>query len=112
MISVTFYENKKGILYGFASNGHAGYAESGSDIVCSAVSILSVNTVNAVESFTGDRFQYDLRESDGFLSFQITSDVSPESELLLKTMRLGVEGIVSEYGRKYVKTSTVTKEAL
>lgn len=111
MIRVKFYEKKDGTLYGFTFRGHAGYAASGSDILCSAVSILGINTVNAVESFTNDRFQSDMEESDGYLSFKICSRVSPESLLLLKTLRLGIEGIAAEYGSQYVKISMVTEDA-
>ena len=32
--------------------GHAGYAEEGYDIICAAVSALTVNTINSIEQFT------------------------------------------------------------
>ena len=35
---------------GFTVSGHAGYAEEGSDIVCSAVSALTIATANGLES--------------------------------------------------------------
>ena len=34
--------------------GHAGYDEYGKDIVCAAVSVLTVNMANSVEKFTDD----------------------------------------------------------
>ena len=37
MIKVTIYQSSEGKISGFAVQGHAGYAESGSDIVCAAV---------------------------------------------------------------------------
>lgn len=40
MISVTLCRNKNGELVSCNAKGHAGYAKSGSDIVCSATSIL------------------------------------------------------------------------
>jgi len=35
---------------GFTVTGHAGYAEEGSDIVCSAVSALTIATANGLEA--------------------------------------------------------------
>ena len=45
MIQAVFFKNKKNIT-GFEIKNH------GTDIVCSAVSILSLNTVNSLEAFT------------------------------------------------------------
>ena len=40
MFHVTVYENKKKEYVGFQTEGHAGYAEAGQDIVCAAASDL------------------------------------------------------------------------
>ena len=50
MFHVTVYENKKEEYVGFETEGHAGYAEAGQDIVCAAVSALAINTINSVGS--------------------------------------------------------------
>ena len=47
MINVIVYKDVKGLIEGFSLKGHAGYAEYGSDIVCSAVSMLTINTLNS-----------------------------------------------------------------
>ena len=44
MISVTVYKDRNNHYTGFRCDGHAGYAELGEDIVCSAVSVLTLNT--------------------------------------------------------------------
>ena len=44
MISVTVYKDKNNHYTGFRCDGHAEYAEPGEDIVCSAVSVLTLNT--------------------------------------------------------------------
>ena len=49
MIRVTIYQNSEQRISGFAMQGHAGYAESGSDIVCAAASVLAQNAVNSIE---------------------------------------------------------------
>ena len=52
MIRVTIYKNEKHECVGFKALGHAGYSENGQDVVCAAVSVLTINTVNAIEIFT------------------------------------------------------------
>ena len=56
--------HRRGNQYaGFVSKGHAGYAEEGYDIICAAVSVLTVNTINSIEAFTTDHFA--VRQGDG-----------------------------------------------
>ena len=54
MIKVTFYKNSDGSYAGFQSLGHAGYSEHGSDIICAAVSVLVINTINSITELTDD----------------------------------------------------------
>ena len=56
MITITV-KKRKGNYLEFESKGHAGYAEEGHDIVCAAVSVLVINTVNSFEAFTEDQFE-------------------------------------------------------
>ena len=86
-----------GSVQGIECSGHAGYAEEGQDIVCSAVSILAENTVNAIEAFTGDTVEkLDVDARNGIIDFRLR-DVSDESELLLNTLVLGLNGISGSY---------------
>ena len=101
MISVRYeYDSQKRII-GYELKGHAGYAESGYDIICSAVSILAINTCNSIESFTDDKFTVETDES-GYLKL-IVDEPCEDSILLLKSFSLGVEGIIAQYGNDYVK---------
>ena len=54
MITITV-KKRNGNYLEFVSKGHAGYAEEGQDIVCAAVSVLVINTVNSLETFTDDQ---------------------------------------------------------
>lgn len=95
MIAITIYRNSRREISGFDMAGHAGYAESGHDIVCAAVSVLVINTINAIETFTPDFSQS--TESDdeesGTVSFRLNGTTSPQTQLLLKTMVLGLEAM-------------------
>ena len=54
MIDVLILRDKAQDITGFKVSGHALFAEAGSDIVCSAVSMLTINTINAIEEFLPD----------------------------------------------------------
>ena len=49
--------------------GHSGYKDSGSDIVCASVSSICITTVNALLSIDEDCLVYS--ESDGYLKINV-----------------------------------------
>ena len=91
---------KSGRYVGFTSDGHAGYANAGHDIVCSAVSALMINTVNSIEAFTDDHFEVD--EDDGHLSFRLKGNAGEKSLLLLDSLALGLRSIGETYGNSFL----------
>ncbi len=108
MIRVTVYTKKdaaspSGISYsGIRLSGHAGYGESGTDIVCAAVSALVFTTANSIETFTEDAFEGESNEKNGDFFFRFPSNISPESKLLMASLVLGLKNIEEEYGRTYI----------
>lgn len=104
MIRIIIYQNGQSEYNGFRMEGHAEYAEHGQDIVCAAVSVLVINTINAIETFTEDPSKHAIHEEKDVVSFDIVSaSVSDSAQLLLRSLVLGLEGIRSEYGRKYLE---------
>ena len=83
--------------------GHAGYDEYGKDIVCAAVSVLTVNMANSVGKFTDDGFKGSVDEKTGQFIFHFTGTVSAESTLLMNSLVLGLEDIEETYGEPYIK---------
>ena len=91
MIQAKFFTNNKNII-GFEIKNH------GRDIVCSAVSILSLNTVNSLEAFTDVSYTVDYDTNGGFLKLIIDKDsLCEKAILLLSSLELGLKGIYSEY---------------
>ena len=103
MINVMIFRDSTNQYKRFKVSGHAGYAELGYDIVCSAVSTLTINTINSIEKFTDDKFS--AYEEDGEVDFSFTNTVSKESKLLIDSMILGLTDIMESYGKKYLKIS-------
>ena len=90
MTKVTIYKNQTEECVGFRVFGHAGYADAGEDIVCAAISILVINTMNAIETYTDVHFTQDV--GDGTISYRIDKPTS-ETTLLLSTMILGLQSL-------------------
>lgn len=104
MIQATLYCNREEDTVGFRIFGHAGFAEHGSDIVCAAVSVLVINTVNAVEKFTDAKLSKAQNEDEGYMEYHLKTMDVPEAKLLLNTLRLGLESIQSEF-KQYLQVS-------
>ena len=90
---ITVEIRKSGEEYaGFSSKGHAGYAEEGYDIICAAVSVLTVNTINSIEKFTDDAFKAEA--ADGMVRWKFTElPLSKEAHLLMVFPLCGLSSI-------------------
>ena len=103
MISVKIFKNRNGEYQGFNCLGHAGYDDEGKDIVCASVSMIVINTINSIETFTSDVFTCKSDEKTGEISFKFVDSPSKEATLLVDSLVLGLKGIVKEYGKAYLK---------
>ena len=101
MITVTIFKDSQQEYVGFSVQGHAGFAEAGKDIVCAAVSVLAVNTVNSIEQLTEDLFTTNVQ--NGLLSFSFKGKGSAASHLLIDSFILGIEGVRQEDNENYIK---------
>ncbi|MCH5265292.1 MAG: ribosomal-processing cysteine protease Prp [Lachnospiraceae bacterium] len=101
MIQVIVKKKSENIT-GFHIEGHSGYAEYGSDIICAAVSALAINCVNSIEEFTEDAYVIEQEEKRGMIDFQLTVKPSEQSKLLLDSMVFGIREISRQYGSQYV----------
>ena len=101
MITVNIYQ-KENKICAFEISGHAGYVPAGADIVCAAVSILALNTLNAVERFTDTAFRVQADEkTGGYLKavFPIEGMEDERVQLLLQTLLLGLSEMQEEYNQ-------------
>ena len=96
MIEVTVYKTMRHEYAGFDMSGHAGYDDIGKDIVCAAVSVLVINTLNSIERFTDDKTSCVSDEETGMISWHLEGNPSKEAGLLLNTMILGLKGMADD----------------
>ena len=97
MTTVTFHKTKDGVIKGFQSKGHAGYANAGEDIVCASISILVINTINALEQLTEHGFQVEADDKKGVITCSFPGEPSHDATLLLQAMELGLTEISKQY---------------
>ncbi|MCR5774302.1 MAG: ribosomal-processing cysteine protease Prp [Lachnospiraceae bacterium] len=106
MIEVLISRDKAGDITGFKVEGHALFAKAGNDIICAAVSMLTINTLNAIEQFLPEeRIIVDIDREKGSISAKLKDKPTERSELLLRTFHLGMVSTEEQYGRQYVKVT-------
>ena len=101
MISITV-EKSGGSYEKLSCIGHAGFAESGTDIVCAAASVLVINTLNAIEAFTDTVFEAESEQKSGRLVAVFSKGCSERAALLLDTMVMGLSEMARQYGRRFI----------
>ncbi len=102
MTKVTIYRDREGTFTGFCCEGHSGYAASGADVVCAGISILVINTANAIEALTQTAVDGEADEQKGRISVYFSSGCGPQAKLLVDAMILGLQGIQKNYGKKFL----------
>ncbi len=103
MTTVTIKKNDKGEYIGFHCFGHAEYAKKGKpDILCSAVSVLTINTLNCMEELFHEDFVVKQNQDTGFLSCEFQGTLSLQSIALMDAMVFGLQDLSNSYGEKFL----------
>ena len=91
MTRITFFK-RDGVYYGFKETGHSGYADAGEDIVCSAISAMTMLIVNTVEVAYATDVEYTIDEDSTDVTVKIPAalDTSEENTLV----RYAVSGLL------------------
>ena len=72
MTEITFFK-RNGVYYGFKETGHAGYADAGQDIVCSAISAMTMLIVNTIEISYATDVEYTIDEDTTDITVKVPS---------------------------------------
>ena len=101
--AVTFYRRPDGALVGYRAKGHTGYAESGSDIVCAAVSALTQSTLNGLQNILKAPVECEIDDRSALLEAKFTAAITENqlqrAQLLLETLLQGLQAIERSYPR-------------
>ena len=104
MIRIVFYLADAG-LTGFRAHGHAGYAESGSDIVCAAVSALVQTFEASAREFTADEISSSLKDGDAVITWPRAP--TEKLKLLIDSTCLGLIRMAGSYPENIKVTCTL-----
>ncbi len=85
----------------FQFEGHAGFAKKGDDIVCAALSVLVINTINALCELCNSSAVITSDEEKGLINCQMPDEQSEKERLLVDVLLMGACSIEKEYGKKY-----------
>lgn len=93
MIKVDLFRNEQGLITSYKVSGHAGFAEEGSDIICSAVSALTQAPLLGLERHLQLKPSYVVNQEDGVLEVALNSAPTDLTEAILVTMLYGLQSI-------------------
>ncbi len=102
MTTITIFRNQSSGYAGFSFSGHAGYADAGEDIVCAGISVLVINTINALGMYTSEKFTTNEDEDNCLITLRFDEPVGHDGQLLLDAMVLGLQGIQNNYGNEFI----------
>ena len=94
MTTITFYKTG-GFFYGFEEQGHTGYGESGDDILCAALSSMTMLLINAIEVSYASDVEYTIDEESGDIKV-IAKSALPKFEKNEKK-QYAVSGLIQAY---------------
>ena len=79
---------------GITVSGHAGYAETGKDIVCAGVTALVQGLIRSVESLASDKIEYEISSGRADIHFR---NLSGAGMLLVDSFFIGICQIADEF---------------
>ena len=94
MTKVVFFKSN-GVYYGFQEIGHTGFAEEGNDILCSALSAMTMLIINAIEISYASDVEYTIDEQTTDIKV-IARGALPEYEDD-ERKRYAISGLIQAY---------------
>ena len=95
---------KQGKILGFECKGHSGYAESGADIICAAISTLAGSCHLGISKILGLAHTFEIDENKGYfkLMLELESVQNQSAQVLLQTFSQSAEELANSY-KKFIK---------
>ena len=79
---------------GITVSGHAGYAETGKDIVCAGVTALTQSLISSIKGLTEDKIEYEISPGRADIHY---GNLSEAGKLLVDSFFIGVCMIADEF---------------
>ncbi len=94
MTKIVFYKSQ-GTFYGFEEQGHTGYGEAGDDVLCSALSAMTMLIINAIEVSYASEVEYTIDDKTTDIRL-VAKGALPEYEED-ESKRFAVSGLIMAY---------------
>ncbi len=102
MTKISIYRKGSSIVK-YVVEGHSDFAEEGSDIVCSAISVVAYTTLNGITDVLGISVGYEVR--DAYFECIVPDNLSEiereKIDILLETMYLSFTNLEEQY-KEYI----------
>ena len=109
MTTVTFHMEGERIV-GFTVQGHSGYADEGSDIICAAVTSAVRLTECAVNDVLGLGAAVKVREKDASISLKLPGALGPTNESTCQALLAALMVYLAEVHEEYPEHLLVVEE--
>ncbi|MEE1076595.1 MAG: ribosomal-processing cysteine protease Prp [Acutalibacteraceae bacterium] len=106
MTKVNLLTLANGDLVGFRITGHSGFAESGSDIVCSAISSAAYMTANTVTEIIKVSAEIDVNEADGGMLLRVFQKDATACRDILQGFKLHMLALEEQYSDYMIVNNT------
>jgi hypothetical protein len=106
MTTITFHSSQ-GRLDGFVVEGHSGYAEEGSDIVCAAVSAVVGMTECTVNDVLGLEASVKVRQRDARITLKLPGGLGEQNEHTCQDLLTGLLVYLQNLSEEYPENLAV-----
>ncbi len=94
MVKIVFFK-AEGVLYGFEEQGHSGYGDAGNDVLCAALSAMTMLLINTVEVAYASSVLYEIDEKT--TDIKVTAKSALPSEEKDEKKQYAVSGLIYSY---------------
>ncbi len=94
MTKIVFYKWDN-VFYGFSEHGHTGYGESGNDVLCAAISAMTMLIINTIEVAYASDVDYSIDEKTTDIKV-IAHGALPDFEAD-EGKRFAISGLIQAY---------------
>lgn len=107
-VKAIFFSDTDGNIYKFIVYGETNYSEYGTDIVASAVSVLTINTINSIDLFANVEMEYESKKINEkpyvecIIKKFNSEQGKHEALVLMKSLKSGLYQIEDAYGSEYI----------
>ena len=92
MTKVTFFK-RGGVYYGFHESGHTGWGESGNDVLCPALSAMTMVIINCIEVSSCPDVEYNIAEETTDITVKAYGAVNDPDD----RKRYAISGLIEGY---------------